>query len=209
MVERFDRILSQDGKQLFRLIQEDFCQATGTSPLFKYESDGGPGLKQMFELLQQSQQAGADMHTLMASQLLFWMLSAPDGHAKNFSIQLLAGAGRFKLTPIYDVMSGYPVIGPGPNQWEERKLRMAMALLGNNRHYLAHTIQRRHFNSTAKAVGYGMSAEPLMLDFIARTPTIVDKVRSELPAGFSGKVADTILGGLLAAARRLEAMPAA
>lgn len=209
VVERFDRILSQDGKQLFRLIQEDFCQATGTSPLFKYESEGGPGLKQMFELLQQSQQAGADMHTLMASQLLFWMLSAPDGHAKNFSIQLLAGAGRFKLTPIYDVMSGYPVIGPGPNQWEERKLRMAMALLGNNRHYLAHTIQRRHFNSTAKAVGYGMSAEPLMLDFIARTPTIVDKVRNELPAGFSGKVADTILGGLLAAARRLEAMPAA
>jgi serine/threonine-protein kinase HipA len=209
IVERFDRVLSRDGNQMFRLVQEDFCQATGTSPLLKYENEGGPGLKQMFALLQQSQQAAADMHTLMASQLLFWMLSAPDGHAKNFSIQLLAGEGRFKMTPIYDVMSAYPVIGPGPNQWAERQLKLAMAVLGNNRHYLAHTIQRRHFNSTAKEVGYGANAEPLLLDFIARTPAVVDKVRGELPAGFSEKVADKILGGLLAAARKLESMPPA
>ena len=209
VVERFDRLRSNDGKQLFRLVQEDFCQVTGISPLLKYENDGGPGLKQMFTLLQQSQQSAADMHTLMASQILFWMLRAPDGHAKNFSIQLLAGAGRFKLTPIYDVMSGYPVIGPGPNQWAEHKLKMAMALLGSNRHYLAHSIQRRHFNSTAKAVGYGADAEPLLLDIIARTPAIVDKVRGELPVGFSEKVADKILGGLLAAARALEQMPPA
>lgn len=207
VVERFDRVLSKNGKQLFRLVQEDFCQATGTSPLLKYENEGGPGLKQMFALLQQSQQATTDMRTLMASQLLFWMLSAPDGHAKNFSIQLLAGEGRFKLTPIYDVMSAYPVIGPGPNQWAERKLKMSMALLGRNRDYLAHTIQRRHFNSTAKEVGYGANAEPLMLDFIDRTPTVVEKVRGELPAGFSEEVADKVLGGLLAAARKLDAMP--
>jgi serine/threonine-protein kinase HipA len=71
----------------------------------KYESEAGPGLQQMFTLLQQWQQAAADMRTLMASQLLFWMLRAPDGHAKHFSIQLLAGEGRFKLTPVHDVMS--------------------------------------------------------------------------------------------------------
>lgn len=207
VVERFDRTRSANGQQLYRLVQEDFCQATGTSPLLKYEHDGGPGLKQLFTLLQQSQQSAADMQTLMASQLLFWMLRAPDGHAKNFSIQHLAGAGRFKLTPIYDVMSGYPVIGPGPNQWAEPKLKMAMALLGKNRHYLAHGIQRRHFNSTAKQVGYGANAEPLLQDFIARTPAVIDKVRAELPAGFSEKVADKILGGLLASAQDLERMP--
>lgn len=206
VVERFDRRRAANGQQLLRLVQEDFCQATGTSPLLKYENDGGPGLKQMFTLLQQSREKAADMHTLMASQLLFWMLRAPDGHAKNFSIQLLAGAGRFKLTPIYDVMSAYPVIGPGPNQWSERKLKLAMALLGNNRHYLAHSIQRRHFNSTAKEVGYGANAEPLLQDFIARTPAVIDKVRAELPTGFSERVADKILGGLLASAHSLEGM---
>lgn len=208
VVERFDRALSSDRKQLFRLVQEDFCQATGTSPLLKYENEGGPGLKTMFTLLQQSQQAPEDMHTLMASQLLFWMLRAPDGYAKNFSIQLLPGAGRFRLTSIYDVMSAYPVIGPGPNQWEERRLKMALALLGTNKHYLAHTIQRRYFNSTAKAVDYGADAEPLLADFISRMPTVVEKVRNDLPDGFSERVADKIFGGLLNAAKALEAMSA-
>lgn len=206
VVERFDRALSANGKQLFRLVQEDFCQATGSSPLAKYENEGGPGLQQMFTLLQQSQQPAADMRTLMAAQLLFWMLRAPDGHAKNFSIQLLAGEGRFRLTPIYDVMSAYPVIGAGPNQWADQDIKMAMALLGKNRHYLAHSIKRRHFNSTAKKVGYGDSAEPLLQDFIARTPAVVDKVRADLPAGFSEKVADRILTGLLGAASALERM---
>ncbi len=206
VVERFDRVLSANGKQLLRLVQEDFCQATGTSPLVKYENEGGPGLQQMFNLLQQSQQAATDMHTLMASQLLFWMLRAPDGHAKNFSIQLLAGEGRFKLTPLYDVMSGYPVIGTGPSQWAAQDIKMAMALLGKNRHYQASSIMRQHFNSTAKKVGYGETAEPLLLQFIARTPAVVDNVRGELPAGFSQKVADKIFGGLLDAARALERM---
>jgi serine/threonine-protein kinase HipA len=66
---------------------------------------------------------------------------------------------------------------------------------------------RRHFNSTAKKVGFGDSAEPLLQDFIARTPTVVEKVRAELSAGFSDQVADKILGGVLNAARALESMP--
>lgn len=207
VVERFDRVRAAGDRQLFRLVQEDFCQATGASPLVKYESEGGPGLKQIFTIVQQSQQAKEDMRTLMASQLLFWMMRAPDGHAKNFSIQLQAGMGRFKLTPIYDVMSAYPVMGAGPNQWSEYEVKMAMALLGKNRHYLARDIQRRHFNSTAKKVGYGDTAEPLLQEFIARTPDVVEKVRSELPDGFSAAVADKVLDGVLAAARALEAMP--
>jgi serine/threonine-protein kinase HipA len=97
-------------------------------------------------------------------------------------------------------MSAYPVIGPGPNQ----DIKLAMALLGKNRHYLVRDIMRRHFNSTAKKVGYGDSAEALMQDLIARTPAVVDKIRAELPAGFSEKVADKILGGLLIAAGALE-----
>ena len=131
MVERFDRTVSRDGTRLLRLMQEDFCQATGTSPLVKYENEGGPGLMQLFDLTQQSMAAEQDLRTLMAAQVLFWLLRAPDGHAKNFSIQLLAGqAGRFRLTPMYDVMSAYPVIGEGPNQWAARDLKLPMALIG-------------------------------------------------------------------------------
>lgn len=209
IVERFDRMVSSDGTRLFRLIQEDLCQATGTSPLVKYENEGGPGLQSLFTVVQQSLDAERDLRTLMASQILFWMLRAPDGHAKNFSIQLQAGAaGRFRLTPMYDVMSAYPVMGEGPNQWALQDIKLAMALLGKNRHYHMHTIQRRHFNSTAKKVGYGDNAEPLLQDLIARTPKVVAQVQAELPQGFSQQVADKVLGGLLNAARVLESMPA-
>lgn len=140
----------------------------------------------------------------MASQILFWMLRAPDGHAKNFSIQLQAGmAGRFRLTPIYDVMSALPVMGDGPNQWAPQEIKLAMALLGKNRHYHVHHVERRHFNSTAKKVGYGESAETLLDELIARTPGVVAQVQAELPGGFSQRVADKVLGGLLASARSL------
>lgn len=204
VVERFDRLVASNGLQLLRLMQEDFCQATGTSPLIKYENEGGPGLMAMFTLAQQSLDAQRDLRTLMASQILFWMLRAPDGHAKNFSIQLQAGmAGRFRLTPIYDVMSALPVMGDGPNQWAPQEIKLAMALLGKNRHYHVHHIERRHFNSTAKKVGYGENAEALLDELIARTPAAVAQVQAELPVGFSQRVADKVLGGLLASAKSL------
>jgi serine/threonine-protein kinase HipA len=209
VVERFDRVVSTDGTRLLRLPQEDFCQATGTSPLLKYENEGGPGLRPLFTLVQQSLDAERDLRTLMASQILFWMLRAPDGHAKNFSIQLQAGAaGRFRLTPMYDVMSAYPVLGAGPNHWDAHDLKLAMALLGKNRHYHMHTIQRRHFNSTAKKVGFGENAESLIQELVARTPDVIAKVQAELPQGFSQEVADKVLEGLQSAALALEGMPA-
>lgn len=206
VVERFDRVVSADGTRLLRLVQEDFCQATGTSPLVKYEAEGGPGLGVLFDLLQQSVEAERDLRTLMASQLLFWMLRAPDGHAKNFSIHLLAG-GRYRLTPLYDVMSAYPVMGDGPSQWSPRELKLAMALVGKNRHYEAERIQRRHFNSTARRFGYADTAEPLIQDIVERLPAAIADVQRALPPGFSQEVADKVLGGVQRAARALEAMP--
>ncbi|HKI70157.1 MAG TPA: HipA domain-containing protein, partial [Verrucomicrobiae bacterium] len=86
VVERFDRRLSSDGKWFMRLPQEDFCQATATSPALNYESDGGPGIERIMELLLGSEQAAEDCRDFMRTQLVFWLLAAIDGHAKNFSI---------------------------------------------------------------------------------------------------------------------------
>lgn len=205
VVERFDRRLVAG--QIFRLPQEDFCQATGTSALIKYEHEGGPGLRKIFSLLAQSRAPELDMRTLMAAQILFWLLRAPDGHGKNFSIHLLPG-GAFQLTPLYDVMSAYPVIGNGPNLWSGREVKLAMALLGKNKHYQMASIQRRHFNSTAKQVGWGPDAEAIMEDLIAKTPQAMASVQRDLPPGFSQVVLDRILGGLEQAVAQLASMPA-
>lgn len=205
VVERFDRRLVPGGEWLLRLPQEDFCQALGVSPLRKYENQGGPGLKALFSTLQQSERAAEDMRTLLAAQVLFWMMCAPDGHAKNFSIHLLP-QGRFRLTKLYDVMSAYPVLGDGPNQWSPHEVPLAMALLGKNRHYRIRDIRRRHFNSTAKMVGYAETAEPLLQELIERTPVAIAQVRAELPEDINAKVVDAILGGVEKAAQALRSM---
>ena len=107
---------------------------------------------------------------------------------------------------MYDVMSAYPVLGKGPNKWAPQDVKLAMALLGKNRHYHVESIKRRHFNSTAKKVGYGSDAEPLLTELIERTPSVVEAVRNDLPDGFSERVADSIFKGALDAARALETM---
>ena len=203
VVERFDRQPAPNGQWLMRLPQEDLCQTHGCSPLRKYENEGGPGLKALFATLRQSVNAEADMRTLMAAQVLFWLLRAPDGHAKNFSIRILP-RGRFHLTRLYDVMSAYPVLGDGPNQWSPREIRLAMALLGKNRHYAMDGIRRRHFNDTAQKAGYAASAEPILEDILARTSSVIEEVQKNLPPGFSMRVADAILGGLAREAATLS-----
>ncbi|WP_420225600.1 type II toxin-antitoxin system HipA family toxin [Pigmentiphaga litoralis] len=205
VVERFDRRMAPDGRWMLRLPQEDFCQVEGCSPLRKYESEGGPGLKALFATLRRSVNAESDMTTLMTAQILFWMLRAPDGHAKNFSIRILP-RGEFRLTPLYDVMSAYPVMGKGAAQWSPFDIKLAMALLGKNRHYAMHDIQRRHFNTTAQKVGYAASAEPLIEAILARTPQVIAEVSADLPKGFSPQIADVILQGLAQAAASLESM---
>lgn len=205
VVERFDRRPAPGGGWLLRLPQEDFCQVLGVSPLRKYENQGGPGLKALFATLQQSERAQEDMRTLLTAQVLFWLMCAPDGHAKNFSIHLLP-QGRFRLTKLYDVMSGYPVLGDGPNQWSPHEVSLAMALLGKNRHYRIHDIRRRHFNSTARLVGYADSAEPVVQEVIERTPVAIAQVRAELPADINPKVVEAILGGVEQAAQSLQRM---
>lgn len=129
-VERFDRMWweNEAGKRwLLRLPQEDMCQATGTPPHLKYESDGGPGVRSIMKLLATSRNPDRDRRTFFQAQVLFWMLRATDGHAKNFSISLRPG-GTYELAPLYDVLSAYPVIGKGANQLSPFKARMAMAV---------------------------------------------------------------------------------
>ncbi len=204
-VERFDRRLHSSGTWWMRLPQEDFCQALGKPPHLKYEADGGPGVKDLAAILRHSQNARADMETLLTAQILFWMLAAPDGHAKNFSIQLLPG-GRYHLTSLYDVVSIWPIEGNADNQWSWHKGKMAMAITGKNKHYLFQDIQRRHFNAMASQCGYGKDAEPIIGRLLERTDSVVQEVAARLPAGFPQQVASSIFKGLKTSAEKLHDM---
>ncbi len=208
MVERFDRQLHSSGQYWLRLVQEDFCQATATPSSMKYESDHGPGLPDIARILRGSVNRDADLTTLLKAQLLFWMLAATDGHAKNFSIRILS-QGRFQLTPLYDVLSIWPIMGEGSNRISWHNARLAMSVRGRSKHYLLKSVQRRHFNAMAAQCGVGETAEPLIKDVLAATPVVIASVQKDLPQGFPQHVLDAILQGLMRSAERLAAMPAA
>ena len=205
IVERFDRVLHSNGKYWLRLVQEDMCQATATPDYKKYETDGGPGNLAIARILQSSIQRDRDLLTLFKAQLLFWMLAATDGHAKNFSIRILAG-GRYQLTPLYDVLSAWPVIGNRANQIPIQKARLAMAIHSKGVHYKIKDIQRRHFHHLAKQMGIA-SAGSIIDEIIELTPKVIHAVTSGLPHAFPPKISDAIFAGLKNSAKQLAAMP--
>jgi serine/threonine-protein kinase HipA len=204
-VKRFDRQIHSSGEWIMRLPQEDFCQVMGVPSHLKYESDGGPGLSALAGVLKGSVQAEKDLTTLLTTQLLFWMLAAPDGHAKNFSIQVLP-QGRYQLTPLYDVMSIWPVEGNGPNQFSMFKAKLAMAVLGKNKHYLFKDIQRRHFNNMAGKCFDRADAEDVIGRVVEATPIAIESMFSKLPKGFPNWIADSIFNGLRESAVLLKKM---
>lgn len=201
-VERFDRVLSSDGNWLVRLPQEDFCQVTGTPGDLKYEGESGPGISAIMKLLRGSVAAEQDRRMFMRIQILFWLLCAIDGHAKNFSIFLLAES-RFRLTPSYDVLSAYPVLGNAKKQLSPHKVKMAMAVSGKNRHYRWNEIRLEHWLATAQECGFGANIEALLKEILARVPSAIEKVRGETPSEFPSHVSDSIFEGLQKSADKL------
>ncbi len=135
-----------------RLPQEDMCQALAVPIGRKYESDGAPGIPEILAFLLGSRQSRPDRRTFLKAQVLFWMLGAVDGHARNFSIFIGRGGG-YNMTPLYDVLSAYPLLGHGRNRLAPEKAKMAMAVRGRGKHYLWERITRNHWVETARVCG--------------------------------------------------------
>jgi serine/threonine-protein kinase HipA len=202
VVERFDRKWSEDGSWLMRLPQEDMCQVTGISGNLKYESDGGPGMKRIMDVLLGSLRSQEDRSTFMKAQLVFWMLAAIDGHAKNFSIFHLAG-GLYQLTPLYDVISVHPLASA--RHIDRQQITMAMAVHGKNRHYRWDMISRRHWLDAARKCRFSPDIMDLIIDECCdQLAGVIEQVSYGLPPGFSEEIASSIFSGLQGARNRLS-----
>ncbi|MEM9837657.1 MAG: type II toxin-antitoxin system HipA family toxin [Pseudomonadota bacterium] len=192
VVERFDRQWTKDNR-LLRKPQEDMCQALSVPPTKKYETDGGPGMADIFALLKESDTPYNDQLFFLKSQIAFWMLGATDGHAKNFSIFLKPG-GRFSITPLYDVLSVTPCYAAG--QIQKNKIKLAMAV-GENRRRVLDQIAQRHFEQTVKLVGPsdGM-CEQAIEELRSAIPKAIETVVSELADDFPAWISDPLFEAL-------------
>lgn len=193
VVERFDRQWQDGGKWIVRIPQEDLCQSQGKSSDEKYEAKGGPGIKDCLSVLKGGEAFETDGKHFLCAQLAFWLLAAIDGHAKNFSIFLLPGA-RYRMTPLYDVLSAWPLIGTGPYHLQYKKTKMAMAVRSQTAHYRLSEILWRHWEELAKKSGVP-HAWDAMVGMVDAVEQALQTVESRLPADFPAELADSIFTG--------------
>ena len=191
-VTRFDRLWTRD-ERLIRLPQEDFCQALCVPPSQKYQMDGGPGIADGMRLLAGSDRPNEDRLAFFKAQVLFWLLGATDGHAKNFSIALRPGGG-FGMTPLYDVLTAQKAVDDG--QIRHNRMRLAMSV-GDQNHYRINEVVRRHFLETAKKVGLGQDlVESALGKILDQLGGAIEQTKEELPSGFPDALLSCVLGGL-------------
>ena len=111
---------------IHRVHQEDFCQALRVHPSLKYQNEGGPGPKQIVDLLRANVSdtvaSNVDIATFLDALILNWLIGGTDAHGKNYSILIGAG-GLVRLAPLYDIASilAYSDIDP-------QKAKLAMKI---------------------------------------------------------------------------------
>ncbi len=205
--ERRRRFRLTDATWIARLPQEDFCQATGRPSALKYEADGGPSIGECLAILATGRNPQRDRTNFLLAQLTFWLLAATDGHGKNFSLHHQVG-GAYEMTPLYDVLSAWPVIGHGKKQLPIEKAKMAMAVRGGSAHYRIREIQARHWQALAESAGIPAMWQR-MQEHVESVVPAIKRVEADLPRAFPERVFTTIRDGARGQVRRFEAAIAA
>lgn len=198
-VHRFDRRWASGGR-LLRLPQEDCCQALSVPPTRKYQNEGGPSLVDVLTLLRGSDTPAADQKQVLKTQILFWLLGATDGHAKNFSVFLGPG-GTYRLTPLYDILTAEPSLAA--RHIEPKQMKLAMAV-GTNNHYRVGEITGRHFQQTGDAAGLPKRLVKEAISEISETAqTALDTVETALPSDFPAAIHDAVKTAVITRLRSL------
>lgn len=165
VIERYDRV--QVGSRFQRVHQEDMCQALALPPTRKYENEGGPGVRQIVELLRTfSTNSDEDIWRFLDTVAFNWLIAGTDAHAKNYAV-LLGSGGQVRLAPIYDLASVLPY--PDFNPY---RIRLAMKLGGE---YLLRSIGLRQWK---KLVQEGHLDQDAVLGRVAAmADTIPERVK--------------------------------
>jgi serine/threonine-protein kinase HipA len=78
------------------------------SPARKCQNEGGPGIRDIVELLRTySTNPREDVSAFFDSIAFNWLIAGTDAHGKNYAL-LIGSEGRVRLAPLYDVASLLP-----------------------------------------------------------------------------------------------------
>jgi len=113
LIERYDRkefigeLPSKEFRFKERLHQEDFCQALGILSQHKYQKEGGPSLKDCFNLVSETSRIPLlDRQRLLDAVIFNFLIGNNDAHGKNFSYtyHFKGGVIEARLAPLYDLV---------------------------------------------------------------------------------------------------------
>lgn len=197
------RFKPRRGMWIARLPQDDFCQALGLPNTLRYEADGGPSALVGLQLLATSEAPHVDQTHFALAQLAFWLLAATDGHAKNFSLYYGPGA-RYRMTPLYNVISAWPIIDHGKSQLALEKAELAMAVHGRRARYRMSEITSHDWQAFAEDTGTP-ELWARMQSLVGSAPAACERVGTTLPRAFPERVYTTIREGVLGQVRRFGA----
>jgi serine/threonine-protein kinase HipA len=199
VVERFDRAWTKDGR-LLRVPQEDFCQALLCPSSRKYQNQGGPSMVEILKFLKGADTPAEDQKTFLKTQILFWLIGATDGHAKNFSVVLGPG-GSFRLAPIYDVLTAQPSVDS--RRIERKQMKLAMSV-GDSRHYKIDDVRGRHFIQTAERAGLpGSLASDALQEVAKAVNNAMAAIEKQLPADFPNAIHVSVRNGMRSRLQRI------
>jgi serine/threonine-protein kinase HipA len=158
----------------------------------------------ILKLLRGSRVSKQDRVHFYKVQILFWILAATDGHAKNFSL-FHEKDGMYRMTPIYDVLSAWPIIGKGSDRLSWHDTKLAMAFRAKKKHYKLKDISPKHFFDVADKLGLGDQVVGIIDDMMMATPKVLKDVEAMLPIDFPPQVSEPILKGLKDSADSIRA----
>lgn len=172
VIERFDREPAGTGSpacpKYKRLHQIDLCQALGVSPSKKYESEGGLGLQQLFDV---ARSRFMDRPIVAVNATLQWiafnyLIGNLDAHAKN--IAFLMRGPKATVAPFYDMLCVEAYL---PRQ------TMAMSIAGENK---PGWVEAAHWDAMSKEAGVAPRyMRNLLLRMCANLPEAVTRVISD------------------------------
>ena len=144
LIKRYDRLFietKEKANKIMRIHQEDFCQALDISSTNKYQNEGGPSLKQCFNLIRAvSSTPVIDLAKMINAVIFNYLIGNCDAHGKNFSLLYL---DQLQLAPLYDLVCTL--------YYKDLDRKMAMKLGGE---YLIGKITVENFDKLADEVGF-------------------------------------------------------
>ncbi|MDF9406169.1 MULTISPECIES: HipA N-terminal domain-containing protein [Enterobacteriaceae] len=144
-----------------------------------------------------------DRYDFMKFQIFQWLIGATDGHAKNFSVFIQAG-GSYRLTPFYDIISAFPVLGGTGIHISDLKLAMGLNA-SKGKKTAIDKIYPRHFLATAKVLRFPeVQMHEILSDFARMIPAALDNVKTSLPTDFPENVVTAVETNVLRLHGRLS-----